>query len=337
MQMKQILQKLVDGCDLSRAEMADTFDKIMTGALTPAQIGAFITALRIKGESVEELTGAAATMRRHAILIDAGGLNTVDTCGTGGDAVHSFNVSTAAALVVAGAGVPVAKHGNRAVTSKCGSADVLAELGVNIEAPPETSEECIRSAGIGFLFAPKLHPAMKHAGPVRRELGIRTIFNMLGPLTNPAGARGQVLGVFSPELTEPFAAVLRELGSARAFIVHGLDGMDEITVTAPTRMTELCADNITTREFDPLPFIGEYHDPKDLAGGDPVVNAAIIRKILAGAHGACRDIVLLNAAAGIAAGGRASDIHEGFELAKTSIDEGKAARALELLVSASRV
>jgi anthranilate phosphoribosyltransferase len=334
--MKQILQKLVDGFDLSRAETTDTFEKIMTGALTPAQIGAFITALRIKGESVDELTGAAATMRRHAVLVDAGGLNTVDTCGTGGDGAHTFNVSTAAALVVAGAGVPVAKHGNRAVTSKCGSADVLAELGVNIEAPPETAEECIRSAGIGFLFAPKLHPAMKHAGPVRRELGIRTIFNMLGPLTNPAGARGQVLGVFSPELTEPFAAVLRELGSSRAFIVHGLDGMDEITVTASTRMTELRDSNIATREFDPLPFIGEYHDPKELAGGDPAMNAAIIRKVLAGEPGACRDIVLLNAAAGIAAGGKAADIREGFELAKASIDQGKAAKALELLVSASR-
>ncbi len=333
---QQTLQKLIERNDLSADEMREAFDSIMTGALTPAQIAGFVTALRMKGESVDELTGAAASMRRHAILVDAGGLPVVDTCGTGGDGAHTFNVSTAAALVVAGAGVPVAKHGNRAVTSKCGSADVLAELAVNIEAPPETAEECIRSAGIGFLFAPKLHPAMKHAMPVRRELGIRTIFNMLGPLTNPAGARGQVLGVFSPELTEPFAAVLRALGSSRAFIVHGRDGMDEITVTGPTRMTELRNGNIATREFDPLPLIGEYHDMKDLAGGDPAANAAIIRKVLAGEPGACRDIVLLNAAAGIVAGGKAADIREGFDLARVSIDEGKAVMALELLISASR-
>lgn len=334
--LSRIFQKLVERRDLSTREMGDAFDKIMTGSLTPAQIGAFITALRMKGESVEELTGAAASMRRHAILIDAGGLPVVDTCGTGGDGSHTFNVSTAAALVVAGAGVPVAKHGNRAVTSRCGSADVLAELGVNIEAPPEVVEECIQTAGIGFLFAPKLHPAMKHAAPVRRELGIRTIFNMLGPLTNPAGARGQVLGVFSPELTEPFAAVLCELGSARAFIVHGRDGMDEITVTAPTRMTELRDGRIATREFDPLPFIGELHSLEDVAGGDPPKNANIIRRVLAGEKGACRDIVLLNAAAGIVAGGKADSLEEGFELARVSIDGGKAAKALDKLIETSK-
>ena len=237
--MQHVLQKLIDRHDLTAAEAGAVFDQIMEGKLTPAQIGAFLTALRMKGESVDELSGAAAAMRRHAVLIDTGGMPVVDTCGTGGDRAGTFNISTTAALVVAGAGVPVAKHGNRAVTSQCGSADVLVALGINIEAPPETVEECIRDIGIGFLFAPNLHPAMKHAAPVRRELGVRTIFNMLGPLTNPANARGQILGVFAPELTESFAAVLRALGSKRVFIVHGRDGLDEITVTTTTRVTEL--------------------------------------------------------------------------------------------------
>lgn len=333
--MKEVLQKLVERSDLTREETGRAFDKIMAGEFTPAQIGAFIIALRMKGESVEEIAGAASSMRRHAVLIDSGGLNVVDTCGTGGDAAHTFNVSTAAALVVAGAGVPVAKHGNKAVTSRCGSADVLAELGVNMDAPPDVVEECIRSAGIGFLFAPKLHPAMKHAAGVRRELGVRTIFNMLGPLTNPAGARGQLLGVFSAELTEPFAAVLRELGSVRALIVHGLDGMDEITVTAPTRITELRDGTIATRELDPLPFIKDYYSPDELAGGDPRENAAIIRRVLDGEKGARRDIVLLNAAAGIVAGGKADTMGEGFELARVSIEGGKAAEALQNLINSA--
>jgi len=232
-------------------------------------------------------------------------------------------------LVVAGAGVPVAKHGNRAVSSQCGSADVLAELGVNLEAPPEAVEESIRAVGIGFLFAPKMHPAMKYAAPVRRELGIRTIFNMLGPLTNPANARGQILGVFSAELTEPFARVLNALGSRRAFIVHGNDGLDEITVTATTRITELNAGKISTYEFDPLPFIGEYHPMGALTGGDPAKNASILRCVLEGEAGPTREIVLLNAAAGIAAGGKADTIKEGYHLAQKSIDEGQAQKALD--------
>jgi anthranilate phosphoribosyltransferase len=286
----------------------------------------------MKGESVEELTGAAAAMRRHAVLIDTGGLPVVDTCGTGGDRAGTFNISTTAAFVVAGAGVPVAKHGNRAVTSKCGSADVLVALGVNIEAPPETVEECIRDIGIGFLFAPRLHPAMKHAAPVRRELGIRTIFNMLGPLTNPANARGQILGVFAPELTESFAAVLRALGSKRAFIAHGRDGLDEITVTTTTRVTELRDGRLRTYELDPLPLIGAYHPADSLRGGAPETNAAITRRVLAGESGAARDVVLLNAAAGIVAGERADDLAQGFELAKISIDSGQAAAKLQALI-----
>ncbi|MBU4200816.1 MAG: anthranilate phosphoribosyltransferase [Verrucomicrobia bacterium] len=333
--MKQLLQLLIDHRDIARSEMEAAFDRMMTGALTPAQIAAFIMGLRMKGESVEELAGAAASMRRHAVLIDTGGRPVVDTCGTGGDGAHTFNISTAAALVVAGAGVPVAKHGNRAVTSRCGSADVLAALGVNIEAPPETVEECIREIGIGFLYAPMMHPAMKHAAGVRRELGIRTIFNMLGPLTNPAGAKGQILGVFDPALTEPFAHVLRALGSRRAFIVHGHDGLDEITVTTATRITELRDGKIRTYEFDPLPLIGEYHQPAQLAGGDPSANAAIIQHILSGEPGAGRDIVLINAAAGIVAGGKAETVAEGYALAAASIDQGRAREVLGQLIARS--
>lgn len=334
--MQHVLQKLIDRHDLAASEAGAVFDQLMDGRLTPSQIGAFLTALRMKGESVEELTGAAAAMRRHAVLIDTGGMPVVDTCGTGGDRAGTFNISTTAAFVVAGAGVPVAKHGNRAVTSQCGSADVLVALGINIEAPPETVEECIRDIGIGFLFAPHLHPAMKHAVPVRRELGIRTIFNMLGPLTNPANARGQILGVFAPELTEIFAAVLRALGSKRAFVVHGRDGLDEITVTTTTRVTELRDGRLRTYELDPLPLIGDYHSLDSLRGGSPEANAAITRRVLAGESGAARDIVILNAAAGIAAGGKAADLPQGFELAKISIDSGQAAAKLQALIEQSK-
>ena len=327
--IRKYLQSIIDRQDLTANEMSGIFDLVMEGRLTPAQIAALISTLRMKGESADEITGAAMAMRRHAVKIDTGGLPVVDTCGTGGDGGNTFNISTTAAFVVAGAGVPVAKHGNRAVSSRCGSADVLAELGVNLEAPPEAIEECIRAVGIGFLFAPKMHPAMKYAAPVRRELGIRTIFNMLGPLTNPANARGQILGVFSAELTEPFASVLNALGSRRAFIVHGNDGLDEITVTTTTRITELNAGKISTYEFDPLPFIGEYHPLGTLAGGDPSKNAAILRCVLGGEAGPAREIVLLNAAAGIVAGAKADTLKEGYRLAQKSIDDGKAQKALD--------
>jgi anthranilate phosphoribosyltransferase len=327
--IRKYLQKIIDRQDLSSGEMSSVFDLVMEGQLTPAQTAALISTLRMKGESVAEITGAAMAMRRHAVKIDTGGLPVVDTCGTGGDGGNTFNISTTAAFVVAGAGVPVAKHGNRAVSSLCGSADVLTELGVNCEAPPDAVEESIRAAGIGFLFAPKMHPAMKYAAPVRKELGIRTIFNMLGPLTNPANARGQILGVFAAELTEPFARVLNALGSRRAFIVHGNDGMDEITVTTTTRVTELNSGKINTYEFDPLPFIGEYHPIGTLAGADPAKNAAILRCVLAGETGPTRDIVLLNAAAGIVAGGKADTLEEGYRLAQESIDSGHAQKALD--------
>ncbi|MBM4144175.1 MAG: anthranilate phosphoribosyltransferase [Lentisphaerae bacterium] len=334
--MKQYIQKIVDHRDLTQTEMAEAFDAIMSGQATPAQIAGFIVALRMKGETVEEIAGGAASMRRHAVFVDAGGLPVVDTCGTGGDASDTFNISTTAALIVAGAGVPVAKHGNRAISSKCGSADVLMELGVNLNVPVETVEECIREAGIGFLFAPNLHPAMKHAMGPRRELGVRTIFNMLGPLTNPAGARGQIIGVFAPHLTETFANVLRLLGSRRAFIVHGHDGMDEITTTTATRVSELADGRVRTYELDPREFIGEYADGAALKGGDPARNAAIVRGVLGGEDGPARDIACLNAAAAVVAGGKADTMAEGWALAEQSVDGGGAQRALEKLVELTK-
>ena len=333
--MKEYLQKVMDGADLTGGESGAAFDLIMSGAATPAQIGAFIVALRMKGESIDEIAGAAGSMRRHAVFIDTGGLPVVDTCGTGGDACDTFNVSTTAAFVVAGAGVPVAKHGNRAISSKCGSADVLAALGVNIEVPPEVVEECVRDVGIGFLYAPKLHPAMKYAMGPRRELAVRTIFNMLGPLTNPAGAKGQIIGVFHPELTEPFAEVLNALGSRRALIVHGQDGMDEITTTTTTRVSELSGGRVRTYELDPVEFIGDYAAAGDLAGGEPAQNAEITRAVLSGQAGPARDIVCLNAAAAIVAGGKAQDLRQGWELAQAAIDGGKAREALEGLVEST--
>lgn len=334
--MKKYLETMLSGSDLTQAEMTEAFDLIMSGGATPAQIGAFIAVLRMKGESIDEIAGGAASMRRHAVFIDTGGLPVVDTCGTGGDACDTFNVSTTAAFVVAGAGVPVAKHGNRAITSKCGSADLLSELGVTIEVPPETVEDCIRDVGLGFLYAPALHPAMKHAMGPRRELGVRTVFNMLGPLTNPAGAKGQIIGVFAPDLTEPFAHVLRLLGSRRAFIVHGHDGMDEITNTTTTRISELADGKVRTYELDPLDFIGEYADPAALAGGDPAANASMTRRVLDGESGPCRDIVCLNAAAAIVAGGKADSLQQGWACATEAIDSGKARDALEGLIAATR-
>ncbi len=330
--MKNYIQKVIDGQNLTQAEMSEAFDAIMSGNATSAQIAGLIVALRIKGETIDEIAGGAESMRRHAVFVDTGVMDVVDTCGTGGDSSSSFNISTTAAFVVAGAAVPVAKHGNRAISSKCGSADLLAALGVNLDVDSDTVEDCIRDCGIGFMFAPSMHPAMKYAMPPRRELGVRTIFNMLGPLTNPAGAKGQIIGVFSPELTEPFAEVLKRLGSKRAFVVHGHDGMDEITTTTTTRVSELNNGKVTTYELDALDFIDEYADPADLAGDDVETNAAITRAVLSGEKGPCRDIVCLNAAAAIVAGDKASDLSEGWIAAQESIDSGKAMKALEGLV-----
>ena len=330
--MKQYIQKVIEKQDLTQGEMTEAFDLIMSGEATPSQIAGLIVALRMKGETVDEIAGGAASMRRHAVLVDPGGLPVVDTCGTGGDSCDTFNISTTSALVVAGAGVPVAKHGNRAISSQCGSADVLVALGVKLDVPPEVEEEAIREAGIGFLFAPGLHPAMKYAMPPRKEMGVRTIFNMLGPLTNPAGAKCQIIGVFASELTEPFANVLRLLGSKRAFIVHGHDGMDELTTTTASRVSELVDGQVKTYDFDPLELLDDYADPLALAGGDAETNAAITRAVLEGTHGAPRDIVCLNAGAAIVAGGKAATLKKGFAQAQAAIDSGAALKALEMLV-----
>ncbi|MFW6414606.1 MAG: anthranilate phosphoribosyltransferase [Verrucomicrobiota bacterium] len=334
--LKEMLQTIISGNDLSSDEITQAMDEIMEGRATPAQIAGFITALRMKGETAEEVAGAAASMRRHAEYIDAGAANVVDTCGTGGDGISTFNISTTAAFVAAGAGICIAKHGNRAVSSKCGSADVLEEVGVNLDVDPEVMEQCIQEHGIGFLFAPKMHPAMKYAVGPRRELGIRTIFNMLGPLTNPAGATGQVLGVFAPELTEMFANALKKLGTKRAYVVHGSDGMDEITCTGASRVSELKDGNIRTYEISPEMLVGETCAGEDLAGGDRQENAQILKAVLSGEQGAPRRITVLNAAAAIAAGNCADELRDGVKLAEKSIDSGAAMEKLNCLIEATR-
>jgi len=333
--IREAIGRIIGGEDLAERAMMDVMSEIMGGEATPAQIGAFITALRMKGETVAEVTGAARVMRQRATRIDARSSVVVDTCGTGGDGMNTFNISTTAAFVVAAAGITVAKHGNRAVSSGCGSADVLEALGVNIDAPPEIVEECVQQVGIGFLFAPRLHGAMKHAAGPRREVGIRTIFNMLGPLTNPAGATAQLIGVYDPRLTEMFAAVLRNLGTRRAFVVHGADGLDEATVTGETRVTELKEGALTTYNLDAVALFGEACSPGELRGGDAALNARITRDVLAGKDGVCRKITLLNAALAIVAGGKAENVAEGIPVAAACIDSGAAAAKLASLVAAS--
>lgn len=333
--IKESIAKVVEGVNLNEAEMTAAMNDIMEGEATPAQIGSFITALRMKGETVEEVTGAARSMRQKATRIDARAPVIVDTCGTGGDRMNTFNISTTAAFVVAAAGITVAKHGNRAVSSACGSADVLEALGVNISAGVEIVEECVQQIGIGFLFAAKLHGAMKYAVGPRREIGVRTIFNMLGPLTNPAGANAQLIGVYDAKLTEMFAGVLKNLGARRAFVVHGSDGLDEATVTGPTRVSELKEGIISTYNIDPIDLFGRTFDGKDLVGGNSSLNAQIARDVLTGKDGACRSIVLLNAALAIMAGEKAGTLKEGLAIAADCIDSGKAARKLQELIEMS--
>ncbi len=332
-----VLNQLIAGRDLSEREVTVVMNHIMSGHATEAQIGAFLATLRMKGETVAEVQSAAAVMRRHATLIDAGSQRVVDTCGTGGDGAGTFNISTAAAFVAAGAGICVAKHGNRAVTSKCGSADVLAALGLNLECPAPAMEQCLQEHGIGFLFAPAMHPAMKHVMPVRRQLGIRTVFNMLGPLTNPAAATGQVLGVYAAGLTEVFAEVLRRLNSRRALVVYGEPGLDEISPCGRTRISELRDGHVRTYEIDADIVLGESFPIADLAGGNPEENAGILRGVLTGEiQGGARAAVLLNAAAAIVAGEGADSLDEGLQKARASIDSGAALGKLEILVQESR-
>ena len=336
MTIQEAIAKVIEGADLSRGEMADVMNQIMSGEATDAQIGAFLIALRVKGECVDEIAGAASVMREKATPIVTKHDVIVDTCGTGGDHSGTFNISTTAAFVAAGAGLCVAKHGNRAATSQSGSADVLGALGVNIEASPETVSRCLDDVGIGFLFAISLHGAMKYAIGPRREIGARTIFNALGPLSNPAGATRQVVGVYSAALIETLAGVLGTLGSERAFVVHGSDGLDEMTLTGLTRVSELKNGSVSTYDVSPGDFGLAQASADALKGGDADYNAEITRSILNGEEGPRRDIVLLNAAAAIVAGDKARDLNEGVQVAAEVIDSGKALEKLEGLVAASR-
>jgi len=347
--IRKAIARVVDRDDLSEPEMIEVMDQIMSGGATPAQIASFITALRMKGETVDEITGAARVMRDRAQPIRVGKVSLgmdrddinldretiLDTCGTGGSGTNSFNISTTVAFVVSACGVKVAKHGNRAVSSSCGSADVLEALGVNLGVTPEAVERIISQIGIGFLFAPALHGAMKHAIGPRREIGIRTIFNILGPLTNPAGADCQVLGVYREDLVEKLAHVLKKLGCRRGFVVHGLDGMDEITLTGQTRIAEVTPEGVAVRLVSPEDFGLESCAVAELHGGDAVGNALIVKGILSGCDGAKRRVVLLNAAFGLVAAGKAADVMEGLKLAAEAIDSGRAAAQLEQLIALS--
>jgi anthranilate phosphoribosyltransferase len=328
---KKLIAKAALGQRLTEAESADAFDAMLSGNATPSQMGGFLMALRVRGETVEEITGAARAMRAKALMVTAPA-NAIDTCGTGGDASGSFNISTATALVVAGAGVPVAKHGNRNLSSKCGSADVLAALGVNIEADPTVVQRAIADAKIGFLMAPRYHGAFRHVMPTRVELGTRTIFNLLGPLSNPAGAKRQLLGVFAQEWVRPLAEVLGKLGSERAWVVHG-DGMDELTTTGTSVVAELKDGKVSSFEVKPEDLDLARASREAIAGGDPAENAARMRALLHGEKGPIRDIVLLNAGAALVVAGQARTHRDGVDLAAKSIDGGKAAGALARMVA----
>ncbi len=329
--IKEAISKVIAKTSLTEQEAEAVMREIMQGETTDAQIAAYITALRMKGETVEEITGSARVMREKAVHVKLDATYQVDTCGTGGDMSHTFNISTTAAFVVAGAGVTVAKHGNRSVSSKSGSADVLQALGVNIEIPSHRVEECLKEVGIAFLFAPLMHQAMKYAIGPRREIGVRTIFNVLGPLTNPAGVKSQIMGVYSADLTELLARALGNLGIAHAFVVHGMDGLDEITITDRTRIAEFRDGRVMDYFIHPSDFGLPTGKPEDLRGGDAKENSAITVEVLTGKKGPRRDIVLINAAAGLAASGRVKDLKDGIGLAAESIDSGAALKKLEHL------
>jgi len=329
---KRLIAEVATGRSLSVDEAETAFDIMMSGNATPAQMGGFLMALRVRGETVDEITGGARTLRAKALMIDAPA-GALDTCGTGGDAKGTWNVSTASALVLASLGVPVAKHGNRALSSKTGAADVLAALGVNIECDLALVRKSLWEVGIGFLMAPRHHGAMRHVGPARVELGTRTIFNLLGPLSNPAGARRQILGVFAADWVEPLAKVLRNLGSERVWVVHGSDGMDELTTTGPSIVAELKDGEIRRFEVTPEDAGLARADPDALRGGDPAHNAAALRAVLMGQQGAFRDIVLLNTAAALVIADKAQDLRDGAALAATALDEGRALRTLEALIA----
>lgn len=334
--IKEAIKRVVDGEDLTQEESREVMCDVMSGEATDAQIAALITALRIKGETVSEVTGFAQTMREFAVKIRTNAGVVLDTCGTGGDVSGTFNISTACAIVAAGAGVTVAKHGNRSVSSQCGSADVLEELGVSISLTPEIVEKSIDEIGIGFLFAPMFHPAMKYAIGPRREIGIRTVFNILGPLTNPASATHQILGVYSPDLLEMMAKVLSGLGVKRALIVHGAHGLDELSITGTNRVAEVDGDEIKLFDIDPQSLGLSRADLKDLKGGSASDNADMLRSIFAGAGGPARDAVILNAGAALYISESARDLPEGLDLAARVIDSGQAKNKLDELVAFSQ-
>ncbi len=333
--IKDAIAVLVGGRSLSMDQAASAMAEIMEGQVTPAQFGAFVTALRMKGETSEEIAGMARVMRDRAIPVHAEGL-LVDTCGTGGDNASTFNISTTAAFAAAGAGLRVAKHGNRAASSQCGSADVLEALGVKIDLTAPQVERCLAEAGIGFMFAPSFHPAMKCAGAPRREIGVRTVFNILGPLTNPAHAQAQVLGVAESSLAEKMAAVLRLLGCRHALVVHGEDGLDEITISGQTHVRELDGEDIRRYTISPEDFGFSRAELDGIRGSSAADNASLVRALLAGAKGPRRDVVLMNAAAAIVAGGRARSLPEGAKLAAEAIDSGRALEKLDRLVRVSQ-
>jgi anthranilate phosphoribosyltransferase len=333
----ELMARVLDGHDLTRAQAHDAMQEIMSGDATQAQIAGFLVALRAKGETADEIAGCAEAMREHVLPVQPKREDLVDTAGTGGDGKSTLNISTAAALVAAAAGAGVAKHGNRAASSQTGSADVLEALGFELDLTPERIAQSIDDLGFGFMFAQAHHPAMKHAAPVRRELGTRTVFNVLGPLTNPARARAQVVGVYSPDLVRPVAEALAQLGSRRAFVVHGAGGIDELSPVGPSQVSEVVDGGVRDRVIDPRELGIEPCELAALAGGTREENAASIRRVFGGEHGGARDAILLNAAGAIAAGGHAADLREGIAIARDALDSGAAASRLDELVEFTHV
>ena len=334
--IQRMLARLLDGHDLARDEARATMNEIMAGEATPAQIAGFLVALRAKGETAEEIAGCAEAMREHVLQVRPQRRDLVDIVGTGGDGANTYNISTAAALVASGAGAAIAKHGNRAASSASGAADVLEALGFRLDLEPERIERSIDELGFGFLFAQAHHPAMRHAAPVRSELATRTVFNVLGPLTNPAGARALMLGTYSPELTRTLAEALVQLGATRAYVVHGAGGIDELSPCGPNLVCEVENGAVREYELDPADLGVERCDPEELRGGDPATNAAALRAVLGGAAGGHRSAVVLNAAGGIAAAGHAENLREGIVRAREAIDSGAAAERMEALIAFTR-
>jgi anthranilate phosphoribosyltransferase len=333
-ELKALIAQVASGAELSRQQASDAFDMMMSGEATPSQMGGLLMALRVRGETVDEITGAVTAMRSKMLTVKAPA-NAVDVVGTGGDASGSYNISTCAAFITAGAGVPVAKHGNRALSSRSGAADVLGALGVKIDLTPDEISGCIAEAGIGFMFAPAHHPAMKHVGPTRVELGTRTIFNLLGPLSNPAGVKRQMVGVFSRQWVEPLAQVLKNLGAERAYVVHGADGLDEITTSGPTYVAALENGAVKTFEITPEEVGLARVEPNALKGGDADLNAKALRMVLQGTKNAFRDVAVMNAAAALVVAGVTPDMKAGVGVAQKSIDNGEALKRLDKLVAVS--